>query len=541
MAHPWNGNVLCNGLHFWNGSHRQGQDRPDLKLGYPDICGERQESHAADEPSPKEFAMNTFHARGVWLTLSLCILSTSGWAQDFGSPSLLYPQYGNTYPITPATYGRLTPDETLPSPSDMGPPMNAPMAPMAPMNQGLEYGNGYDGGYNTYPAPAPAHAPAPYQPGADYNRAMSADWGDGCSNGGCDSYGGDCYGNGCGGCRGGWFGYAGGLIMTRSQTGGMPLSYNAAQYQVLNTNQVEQPWMGGAEFAFGKWFCNCRVGLEAVYWGVFPTTQAYDYSGAGTYSAIDYGMLEYNNRPYNDYWENAQRQYIRRENSFNNIELNLIGNAWNIGGCGSGYIAGYGGGGCCDDTCGSSCGSGLTVGWLAGLRYFDFQDDFYYASSTNDTMIDGTIDEVFYINNVQNQLIGFQMGGYLSYQLGCRFSIYSGAKAGIFNNHANMYKRLYGTAGDAMIGPGPYAGQAASANVSSNTLACLGQLDLGMRYQATCHFAVRAGYRLVGVSGVALSDDQFLYNYDDYGAYNDIDTNGSLILHGAYAGGEFCW
>ncbi len=507
--------------------------------------------------------MKTFHARGVWLTLSLCLLSTSVWGQDFGSPSLLYPQYGSTHPITPVNYGRLnTPEDTLPSPSDTPPQqpmMNAPMnAPMngAPMNQGQQptpYGNGYDaGGYNnTYPAPPPQGNGYGHG-GGDFNRAMNANWGDGSTHGGhghgqdgwndCNDFG--C--GGCGGCRGGWFGYAGGLIMTREQTGGMALSYNAAQYQVLNTNQVEQPAMGGYEVAFGKWFCGCRVGVEVVYWGLSPSTQAYDYSGAGTYSAIDFGSLTYNGNPYNDYWNNAQRQYIRRENTFNNVELNLIGNAWNLGGCcgggGGDYVAGYGGGGCCDDQCYQSCGgSCFTVGWLGGVRYFDFTDNFYYASSTNDTVIDGTIDEVFYINNVKNSLVGFQLGGYMSYQFCCRWSVYGGAKAGLYNNHSNLYKRLYGVNGDAMIGAGPYAGADASASTTADTLACLGQIDLGLRWQATCHFALRAGYRVVGISGVALSDDQFLYNYNDYGAYQDIDTNGSVVLHGAYAGGEFCW
>jgi hypothetical protein len=494
--------------------------------------------------------MKTFPARGVWLTLSLCLITTSVWAQDFGSPSLLYPQQGNTYPITPVNYGGQNgqPD-TLPSPSDV-PPMNAPMyggmnqpTPAPQPNSGMEYGNGYDGGYGngTYPAPN-----TPYQPGAAFNQAMSANWGDGSASCGGSSCG--DYGCGTGGCNGGWFGYAGGLIMTRANTCGRALSYNAAGYQVLNTNQVEQPWMGGVEVAFGKWFCCCRVGMEVVYWSLFPSQQSFDYSGApGMYSALDFTGVTYNGTPVNNYWHNAQRQYLRRDNSFYNIEVNLIGNAWNFGGCcgGGGYIAGYGGGGCCDDACYQNCsnygGSCLTVGWLAGVRYFDFIDNLYYASSTNDTVLNGTVDEMFYANNVHNQLLGFQMGGYMSYQFACRWSVYGGAKGGIFNNHASLYQRLYGVNGNDMISSGPYAGHAAMANSSANSLAALGQLDVGLRWQATCHLAFRAGYRIVGISGVALSDDQYLYNYRDYSMYKDINTCGSLILHGAYAGGEFCW
>ena len=30
-------------------------------------------------------------------------------------------------------------------------------------------------------------------------------------------------------------------------------------------------------------------------------------------------------------------------------------------------------------------------------------------------------------------------------------------------------------------------------------------------------------------------------NFADYPAYSCINTNGSVILHGAYVGGEFCW
>lgn len=449
--------------------------------------------------------MRSFLRPGLALVLGLWC--TSSWAQGFNSPSLLSP--ATAYPIARTGYGM---GDDLPSPSD-----------------------------------TPAPAPASPQMGLGYNAAPASDWGGptvGQSYLGGDIAGecGDCGLNGgCNNCRrGGWFGYAGGLIMTRSHTGGHALAYNnLTRYESLNTNQVEQPWMGGFEASFGKWFCGCNVGVEAVYWGLFPDQLMADVSGspANGYPTTTMNMngLEYNARPFGDYWDTATRQYIRRENLFQNVEVNLIGNAWNTT-CG---------GGSCGDACGSSCGSGyspLSVGWLAGFRYFQFNDNLFYASDDGDGILDGDVDEVFYTNNIRNQLYGFQMGGYINYQFACRWSVYGGAKAGVFNNHISSYKRLYGTLGDATVAAGyPDAGRMPAGTTDSDNLSMLGQLDLGIRWQATCNFAMRFGYRVVGVSGVALTENQISPVNYDMGNFYNTDSNGGLLLHGAYAGAEFCW
>ena len=47
------------------------------------------------------------------------------------------------------------------------------------------------------------------------------------------------------------------------------------------------------------------------------------------------------------------------------------------------------------------------------------------------------------------------------------------------------------------------------------------------------------GYRVLGVTNVALGDNQFLPFLADAGGFADVKDNGSLILHGATAGLQF--
>ena len=64
----------------------------------------------------------------------------------------------------------------------------------------------------------------------------------------------------------------------------------------------------------------------------------------------------------------------------------------------------------------------------------------------------------------------------------------------------------------------------------------LAELDLGLAYQLTRHWSIYGGYRAVAVTGLALADNQIPFFLVDYPAYADIETNGSLILHGAMFG-----
>ena len=74
-------------------------------------------------------------------------------------------------------------------------------------------------------------------------------------------------------------------------------------------------------------------------------------------------------------------------------------------------------------------------------------------------------------------------------------------------------------------------------------IAYLGELRAGVGYKLSCRFRVVGGYRVVAASGVALPLDQIAYGrqFASPTVFDNINNNGQLVLHGAYAGLEFAW
>jgi hypothetical protein len=67
----------------------------------------------------------------------------------------------------------------------------------------------------------------------------------------------------------------------------------------------------------------------------------------------------------------------------------------------------------------------------------------------------------------------------------------------------------------------------------------LTQLDLGLEWQITQHLGAQVGYRVVGITGLALSDNQIPNLADDTRDISLICKGGSLVLQGVFAGMTF--
>jgi hypothetical protein len=80
-------------------------------------------------------------------------------------------------------------------------------------------------------------------------------------------------------------------------------------------------------------------------------------------------------------------------------------------------------------------------------------------------------------------------------------------------------------------------------NISSDddTVSLLAQLDVGVNYQFSPCIGVWGGYRVVAISGIALSDQQIPFLADDLAGIADIDDNSNLILHGLTGGVTFTY
>ena len=144
--------------------------------------------------------------------------------------------------------------------------------------------------------------------------------------------------------------------------------------------------------------------------------------------------------------------------------------------------------------------------------------------------------------NLTNDLFGFQLGGGLSYCVTDRLTAYSIAKFGVFDNHVTQTQQVFNTAGNATINNGPFNGQEFNVHSSDNVLSCAGQFDVGGRYAITNNWSVNFGYRVVGLSGVAISEVNAIHNqFQNVDGIRSQQTTGSFILHGGFAGVTYCF
>lgn len=305
-----------------------------------------------------------------------------------------------------------------------------------------------------------------------------------------------------------------GLIFRRDLEDDRGLSYNAGGASLYSTDS-DFGTAGGAELMIGRRRCN-GFGWEARYWELFPGQS--DISFGGTpYTSLT-GLSEIYHTPsgayVNTFYDRATVHRLYRDNDFRNVELNGLRN-----------------GGCFD------CGRG-TYELLGGFRWFEFDEDLRYA--TNSTW-PGHPAQFNYDTSVSNTLLGAQFGGRVEHCLKGRWRLSSGLTLGLFNNRIRHYQRMYDAAGgtDAEIYAGPWNGTSYNIRSDKNDIAMLGELNAGLWYLVCQNLRFGVGYRVFGISGVALAPDQIPYNFTDLRETERINSNGSLILHGATVGMQY--
>ncbi len=411
-------------------------------------------------------------------------------------------------------------------------------------------------------------------------------------SGGCGpgaSSGNVCYGssNPCGPRRH-WFGGVYGLLMDRVNNSNTPLAFvtstpGVGYYPtdteiVMTTADLDNDVQGGAEFRFGATLAahggcggyggcsDCGSGCgplawEAAYWGLaedtatatVTDTATFGTDGDRTYGMMDFRGLVYNGRSVNHYfdygppvtdnttpWDIEIRQLTARNTfSAQNVELNLLRLPLFGGGCSSS--------GSCDSCGGGSCGGGCFNGprWqlttMIGARYLRLDEELYFRSDF-ERMDTNALGFLAYNVEAENNLIGFQIGANGAHYMGYsgRFALQFGTNAGIYANHIEVDQWM-----DVPVAGGPVTVNPTGENFSSSSdtdeVAFLGELRVGASYQTTSHSRIYAGYRALGVTGVALTADQVPGAFTSLGQIGFINANGSLFLHGLQSGVEFAY
>lgn len=366
--------------------------------------------------------------------------------------------------------------------------------------------------------PQMAQAP-PVQPSAGYENGQPAY---GYDSGGCDSCG---IGAACCQPRGPyWGGYVGGVWLTREDENHRTFSFDSTDesYQLLDSQESNfNDGFGGEVHIFRRNPCN-GTAWEGVYWGIYPDDSfayAFPSQVAGTLDGIfNFDQLDYNGATADNNVNGAQVHRLRRENEIHNVELNHL---WEL-----------------------SRGGRSNAPWrfqaLTGFRYFRFVDNLQFASDPTDTVFTGAADELAYTIDAENNLYGFQLGGLVERQCRqSRWSLTCGAKVGAFVNDSNAHSVIGGAAGVATINNGPNNGLAFDITSDKSDLAMLAEVQAGIAYRVSRNWRLRADYRVLGITGVALPTNQI---YQDLRGIQDVQflsSNGDLVLHGGFFGAEW--
>jgi hypothetical protein len=357
-------------------------------------------------------------------------------------------------------------------------------------------------------------APSPSDQGESVQTAPGypAESGCGCASGSGYGYGGE---GGCGCCCNPWYGYAGGLVMTRNQANKYWTTYNQASNtdQVLNTANASAGWGGGAEVTVGRCF-GCDNKIDVTYWGIWQmkgTASVTDpANNLGTPLDTTNGGLTLNGQTADSFYASSHETLIQRNDQVNNVELN-----WSY------------------DPTGADRSCGISSTWLAGIRYFRFDEDLLWTSVAGGFTLgeDGGTDQADLQFRCKNDLLGFQVGNRLDWKFSDRFGIFLSGKGGIYGNNAST-EATWST-GSGVVGFA-YSGH-------KDDVAFIGEADVGLNYDINCRWSATLGYRVVVATGLALSDNQipaFLAAQSDM---QDVKTNGELVLNGGFAGLQFCW
>ncbi len=315
-------------------------------------------------------------------------------------------------------------------------------------------------------------------------------------------------------CRGHWFGAVGGLVMTRNRANPFWTTFetNVNTNQLMNTQNAEANWAGGGQATAGYCWC-CGTGLAFTYWGLGPMT--------GTASITDpnnqlstpinlntqFGPVRLGDpvtgTPASFYFDSAHSQQITRNDQINNFEINLLQTAF-------------------------VTNNRMQLTGLVGFRYFRFDERLSFgAVSANQNFGDnGGADEAYLNFRTTNNLFGGQVGVIANFPLTQRLGIFIIPKGGIFGNQMTNNAHLF--SGDGLQG----------FNISStkSDVSFLAEIDTGLSWAFTPNFRAFFGYRVVGISNIALADNQFLPFLADQQGFGQIKQNGGLILHGGFAG-----
>ncbi|MBT3890987.1 MAG: hypothetical protein HN617_02455 [Planctomycetaceae bacterium] len=296
-----------------------------------------------------------------------------------------------------------------------------------------------------------------------------------------------------------------GLVMMRDNATNQALTSNAASETVLSTRDADMDTSGGVEITLGKTLEDKTQRIETVYWGLFTRGDSAMTSDAasGLNTLLNISGLSYNGfgNPLSAVFNSSANQTLTRSFEYHNVEWNFTSDIL------------------IDDK--------QSIRLLTGFRYFKADDRFNL-----------NIDDVAYSVTDDNHLFGAQVGALWTKRKGSKLTYHIGVKTGVFFNAIDHRTKIFGAAGHAFIEDPAIMNWRDDFNEYSKKIdmSFLGQLELGFDYLLTPSCQLTAGYRVMGVTGMAFATDQIPASFAEAAEGQPVTADGSLIMHGAYIG-----
>jgi hypothetical protein len=354
----------------------------------------------------------------------------------------------------------------------------------------------------------------------------------------CEGYShghGNCGSGNCGDCNlpscvGGshFFAYLGGIVMGRDVRDRAWTTSRGSDPNDLLLRFPEPNWGGGVDVRLGYWFgggdscndcCGSRCGIEAIYYGVWGIDGQSSITSVNSDLSTTFNIngISFNGNAAANFFDNSRAQLVSRNDEFHNLELNFL------------YLP-------CVDPC-----AHFQLTALAGVRFLRFDEVMQFGALAGTAPAGATFsndpaDVAMLNSSVQNNLVGFQIGAYTSYRIGSEFRIFATPKIGIYGNHVVGRNELVG--GDGTLATFDASGDVISFHNTTDVFSVLGSIDVGFNWAFTPTWSLVGGYRLLAASGVALGDNQIPQSMATEVGWRTINTNGDLILHGAFLGAE---
>jgi hypothetical protein len=174
---------------------------------------------------------------------------------------------------------------------------------------------------------------------------------------------------------------------------------------------------------------------------------------------------------------------------------------------------------------------------LAGVRYMKVQENFDIFAANTGPALPGLVNASatgLYSTRTDNDLIGLQIGGDLSYRLTSHWSLMGRGRGGLLVNSASQRSNLNGT----LVATGnPYSETGTGSGVG---MASLFEFGLHTNFQISDNLSLMLGYQGLYLNDLSTAPRQFQWN-TDLGSRNGLDRHGSLFFFGPAAGIEWRW